>query len=156
MYICTLKKHNLIRYACGIPDGNQFIVTGGVSRGRNIGNVHMYNTDGWIRDLPSLNIARSDHACASFVGNGQRVSQKQLHIFICLPDRILLLLSFQFLLVTGGWSSFYSAISDETEIFTESQTSWRTLSARLPVPVYVPKAVSIDNKVLLVGKKTKF
>ena len=62
------------------------------------------------------------------------------------------LLSFQFLLVTGGWSSFYSAISDETEIFTESQASWRTLSARLPVPVYVPKAVSIDNKVLLFGK----
>ena len=59
--------------------------------------------------------------------------------------------SFQFLLVTGGWSSFYSAISDETEIVTESQASWRTLSARLPVPVYVPKAVSIDNKVLLFG-----
>ena len=60
----------------------------------------------------------------------------------------------QFLLVTGGWSSFYSSISDETEIFTEAQASW-TLSARLPVPVYVPKAVSIDNKVLLFGNNTR-
>ena len=61
----------------------------------------------------------------------------------------------QFLLVTGGWSSFYSSISDETEIFTEAQASWRILSARLPVPVYVPKAVSIDNKVLLFGNNTR-
>ena len=62
--------------------------------------------------------------------------------------------SLQFLLVTGGWSSFYSSISDVTEIFTEAQASW-TLSARLPVPVYVPKAVSIDNKVLLFGNNTR-
>ena len=142
------------RFACGIPDGDQLIVTGGVSSaGVNIDNVHVYSTNGWVRDLPSLNIARSDHACASFIANGNRVSQKHLNInSVFLFDQILLLVSFQFLLVTGGWSSFYSAISDETEIFTESQTSWRTLSARLPVPIYVPKAVSIDNRVLLFGK----
>ena len=66
-----------------------------------------------------------------------------------------ILTALQFLLVTGGWSSFYSSISDETEIFTEAQASWRILSARLPVPVYVPKAVSIDNKVLLFGNNTR-
>ena len=35
----------------------------------------VYDTNGWIRDLPSLNLARSDHACASFMANGKRVSQ---------------------------------------------------------------------------------
>ena len=84
------------RYACGIPDGNQFIVTGGVSRGRNIDNVHVYDTNGWIRDLPSLNIARSDHACASFIANGQRVSLKHLHM------------NFVFLFFTGSHITYYN------------------------------------------------
>ncbi len=76
------------RYACGIPDGEQFIITGGVtgdttgpggvSNGRNIDNVHVYDTNGWVRDLPSLNIARSDHACASFMANGERVQKPKL------------------------------------------------------------------------------
>ena len=144
------------RYACGIPDGEQFIVTGGISGGRNIDNVHVYDTNGWVRDLPSLNFGRSDHACASFMTNGERVwnyfvSTLSVGQMICHT----ILTALQFLLVTGGWSSFYSSISDETEIFTEAQASWRILSARLPVPVYVPKAVSIDNKVLLFGKNMR-
>ena len=83
-------NHNSIntRYACGIPDGEQFIITGGVtgdttvpggvSSGRNIDNVHVYDTNGWVRDLPDLNIARSDHACASFMANGERVQTPKL------------------------------------------------------------------------------
>ena len=67
-----------IRYACGIPDGEQLIITGGVSEGRNIDNVHVYDTNGWVRDLPSLNLARSDHACASFMANGERVQKPKL------------------------------------------------------------------------------
>ena len=39
-----------------------------------ISMFHVYDTNGWIRDLPSLNLARSDHACASFLANGKRVS----------------------------------------------------------------------------------
>ena len=70
--ICPPKT----RQACGIPDVDQFIITGGFSKSVVTGNVHVYNTDGWVKDLPSLNIARSNHACASFMKNGERVSKK--------------------------------------------------------------------------------
>ena len=31
--------------------------------------VTVYNTEGWVEDLPSLNMERFDHGCGHFVNN---------------------------------------------------------------------------------------
>ena len=41
--------------------------------------VTVYNTEGWVEDMPSLNQGRYDHGCAAFAGdNGQVLLRKGL------------------------------------------------------------------------------
>ena len=71
----------LLRSACSIPtDDNEVIITGGVD---TLSTVSLYNINGWIRDLPSLNTGRFVHACGQYKSqNGNTVKFKiQLNTF---------------------------------------------------------------------------
>ena len=60
----------------------------------------------------------------------------------------------QFLLVTGGYSESSanfsaSKILDSTEIFSDN--IWRTVTSKLPAPMYGLTIVTINNRVLSFG-----
>ena len=57
-------------YACAISDGSEVILTGGFGNRRD---VTAYNLDGFVEDLPLLNIGRQYHACSSFVQGSNTV-----------------------------------------------------------------------------------
>ena len=64
--ILSLSTFSLIpfsSYACAISDGDIVVITGGF---RHKTEVSVYNIDGWIKDLPHLNIGRQYHACAAY------------------------------------------------------------------------------------------
>ena len=63
------------RKTCIITRGDTFVVTGGGGDdGRATDRVSLYSSDGWVRDLASLNTGRQRHGCASFTdSNGQEV-----------------------------------------------------------------------------------
>ena len=46
------------------------VLTGGRENGTI---VSQYNTDGWVRDLSSLNTGRYDHGCTSYSTGGEQV-----------------------------------------------------------------------------------
>ena len=58
------------RYACSIPLGDKVVLTGGVY---TLTIVSLYNTGGWVRDLPSLNTGRYKHGCTSYSTGGEQV-----------------------------------------------------------------------------------
>ena len=74
------------RNACGIEFEDQVIVTGGW----NIFNtVSIYNDDGWVKNLASLNTGRYNHACSHFTSDNDLVTrQLQLVIKICMYLKI--------------------------------------------------------------------
>ena len=57
-------------YACAISDGSEVVLTGGFGNRRD---VTAYNLDGFVEDLPLLNIGRQYHACSSFVQGSNTV-----------------------------------------------------------------------------------
>ena len=59
---------------CGFADDDDdaFIISGGDD---NPTKVSKYNKDGWIEDLPSLNVGRELHGCGTYLdSNSNRVS----------------------------------------------------------------------------------
>ena len=46
------------------------VLTGGVY---TLTIVSLYNTGGWVRDLPSLNTGRYKHGCTSYSTGGEQV-----------------------------------------------------------------------------------
>ena len=58
-------------YACGIPDSEVIIITGGLGN-----TVSVYNEAGWQRDLTPLNVGRGGHACGSYINGGKKVTKK--------------------------------------------------------------------------------
>ena len=63
--------HHVCRDACAIADGDTVVLTGGQNTMRR---VSRYGTGGWLEDLPSMNLGRADHGCASFLQEGDKVS----------------------------------------------------------------------------------
>ena len=59
----------IIRGACSIELEETVILTGGSRGGHGETRVTVYNTDGYVEDLPSLNAGRFDHGCGHFVNN---------------------------------------------------------------------------------------
>ncbi len=57
--------------ACAIPDKDTVVITGGEYTRTT---VAVYSVQGWQEDLPSLNIKRWHHACASYMSGEKRVS----------------------------------------------------------------------------------
>ena len=57
--------------------------------------------------------------------------------------------NYQIILVTGGYDDDGSSFLDSTEIFSDNV--WRTLTAKLPVPMDNMEVATINNRVLLFG-----
>ena len=66
----TLEEHGHAGFACGIPDGDSIVLTGGCCSHTN---VTRYNISGFVQKLPQLPEERSEHACASLPANGALV-----------------------------------------------------------------------------------
>ena len=136
------------RDACAItdPDNITVILTGGSYTPET---VSVYGLNGWIEDLPPLNVGRKDHACTSFISNvGDRVS----HRFNCSdvnhhPD-------LQIYLVTGGWQMEMDQDAlRSTELYDPSVGgSWIRSRARLPEPLQDLRGTTLDNRVLIFGE----
>ena len=56
--------------ACSISLTDEVIITGGYYT-MNI--VSRYDKDGWVEDLPSLNVGRAGHGCSQFSSGGEQV-----------------------------------------------------------------------------------
>ena len=57
-------------YACAISDGSEVVLTGGFG---NRKEATVYDINGFVQDLPLLNIGRQYHACSSFVQGSNTV-----------------------------------------------------------------------------------
>ena len=57
-------------YSCAISNGSKVILTGGFGNRRE---VTVYDINGFVEDLPLLNIGRQYHACSSFVQGSKTV-----------------------------------------------------------------------------------
>jgi len=111
--------------ACGIQFENEVIITGGEYRREA---VSVYDDNGWVQDLPSLNRGRFWHAC------GHYTSDYGIN-----------------LLVTGGFD--VAGYRSSTELLTLGETTWR-FGQDLPSARYFPSnGVSILNDVILLGGK---
>ena len=71
------------RLACSIQLKELVIITGGKLTANK---ATVYNTEGWVEDLPSLNMGRYSHGCGHFVNmDNQVVSEEAIqYIFIVL------------------------------------------------------------------------
>ena len=58
-----------ISHACSIQEDDRVIITGGHSDK----TVSVYDENGWVEDLSSLNLGRRGHACTSFISKGEEV-----------------------------------------------------------------------------------
>ena len=70
-------------------------MTGGL---KTLDKVTVYNSKGWVEDLPSLKTGRYYHACGSFVTSDKKMVSLELNNVI-LAIVIVMLLSG----VSGGW-----------------------------------------------------
>ena len=132
------------RRACAIPDpdNEEVIITGGGYLEDTLKTVSVYSESGWQKDLASLNQGRRSHGCGSYVNGGKKV----IHI-VFYHTCSMYSFNCQILLVTGG--KIGSSLLDSTEIFSDNV--WRTLTAKLPVPMDRMKVAPINNRVLLFG-----
>lgn len=70
---------NPFREACAISDADtdSVIITGGWY-GDYLSFVTRYNIDGFVEELPPLNIARNGHGCSNYLNNqGNKVSKQK-------------------------------------------------------------------------------
>ena len=51
-------------------------MTGGL---KTLDKVTVYNSKGWVEDLPSLKIGRYYHACGSFVTSDKKMASLELN-----------------------------------------------------------------------------
>ena len=113
--------------------------------------MSVYSEAGWQRDLTSLNQGRHNHACGSYVNGGKKVIKLVVSYHTCWLDGF----NFQFILVTGGNGILTVPwYLDSTEIFSENV--WRTLAAKLPVPMNNLGIATINNRVILFGNSFVF
>jgi len=113
--------------ACGItePGSDYIILTGGIS---SPNTVARYSLQGFVGNLPSLNIRRSSHGCGVFNTNtGQKVY-----------------------LVAAGVGDYVSDHLSSTELLYDDGLSWVT-GQPLPRTLSAPASVSLEGYVLLLG-----
>ena len=58
-------------------------MTGGL---KTLDKVTVYNSKGWVEDLPSLKIGRYYHACGSFVTSDKKMVSLELNNVILASD----------------------------------------------------------------------
>ena len=71
------------RCACAICFTEKVILTGGL---KTLDKVTVYNSKGWVEDLPSLKIGRYYHACGSFVTSDKKMVSLELNNVILASD----------------------------------------------------------------------
>jgi len=122
--------------ACSISLDDEVVITGGRNFPKALTRVSRYDRDGVMRNMPSLNQGRYEHACASYFTLGEQV-----------------------LMVTGGiredrnHEEGENIILDSTELLKlASGIAWQEVtSARLPRPMNGMRVETVDNRVLLFG-----
>jgi len=140
-------KH-LTSHACSIQLDSFVIITGGMGESSSSDLpqrlatyskiVSKYDMNGWVEDLPSLNVARKDHGCAYY-----RRDNNEL-VF----------------LVTGGIScvhgictfrnGYKQARITSTEILPESASTW-SFVGELPEAVSGIKGLTLNNNIFMTG-----
>ena len=68
-------------------------MTGGL---KTLDKVTVYNSKGWVEDLPSLKIGRYYHACGSFVTSDKKMVSLEFNNVILARD-------FCYVGISGGW-----------------------------------------------------
>ena len=150
----VVSKYYLLnhhRNACAISDdkNQQVFITGGGAQEI----VSVYGTSGWVKDIASLNIGRSEHGCAGYYSQEGLVRLRENQNI-----RVKILNNWQVLLVSGGHSDVCrdSEFCDRngwltsTEIHRLGETSWRQV-APLQHSLQKPVAVTLDNRIFLTG-----
>ena len=135
----SVSTHDVLifSHSCGIADprqnflyltGNYIYVTDDTYKG-----VTKYGAEGYLEDLPLLNIGRAYHACAGYYDtHGHFV-----------------------LVVVGGMGMDIRTIGalSSTETFTVGvSTSWKQ-SEPLPEELFDLRAATVDNQIFLFGRK---
>ena len=95
--------------------------------------VSRYGTGGWLEDLPSMNLGRADHGCASFLQDGDKVSAPPP------PHRVSC--AAQVFIVSGVFGA-------SSEVLRAG--AW-TLVAPLPAPVTGVRGAALANTVYMMG-----
>jgi len=117
-----------VLFSCGIPDisSNSIIITGGYNNQQYSNQVTRYDEEGFVEDLPSLLVGRSNHGCGSFIrSDGNMV-----------------------LLVSGG-DGMDNALSS-TEMLVPGAAAW-TFGTPLPQARAWIKGVTVDNILYMTG-----
>merc|ERR1711970_1493771 len=115
-----------VSYSCGIPDmsSNSIIITGGDNA---LDQVTRYDEEGFVEDLPSLLVGRTDHGCGSFIrSDGNMV-----------------------LLISGGFDGVFTMLSS-TEMLVHGSAAW-TPGTPLPQARQGIKGVTVDNRLYMTG-----
>ena len=108
-----------------------------------------YNKEGWLEDLPSLKVGRSEgHGCTQYSSGGG-----QVRLTINMISQIDILHIFpQVLLVTGGKTETYGYLDSTELLWPGSDSVWEEISsARLPRHLSGVRITNVDNRVLLFG-----
>ena len=118
--------------------GSSVILTGGVF---TLTTVSQYNETGWVKDLPTLQTGRFGHGCAFFNNDaGSKVCSINIDYY---P-----LITFQTMLVTGGWSG--SDYLSSTELLVGTAPAW-VFTGELPSPSDGLRGAYLDNEILMTG-----
>ena len=99
--------------------------------------------EGWLEDLPPLNVGRSRHGCGGYVSDGDMVSVSTVIV------NIMVMSSRQVLLVTGGWD--YTHYLDTTELLVPGSGSWRLAAGLLPRSMCCMSVATVANTLYLTG-----
>jgi len=121
------QNHFQLKYplneACAIELDDKVIVTGGV---KNSLTVSVYNTAGWVEDLPNMQQGRFDHGCGHFINSNNEMVY----------------------LVAGG---SLGGDPESTEILVSGSSAW-SLVGNLPgFGLFDLRGVSFNNKVIMTG-----
>ena len=98
--------------------------------------VSRYGTGGWLEDLPSMNLGRADHGCASFLQEGEKVSAAPRP-----PPPHRVSCAAQVFIVSGVFGA-------SSEVLRAG--AW-TLVAPLPAPVTGVRGAALANTVYMMG-----
>ena len=126
----------------------EVIITGGWGSKTK---VSVYSKAGHQRDLADLNTVRYLHACSRFIFEENKVKVTiGIKIFRIIHKIVFIFYyHYQLLMVTGGMFSQSSRL-DTTEVYKDNV--WRTVTGRLPLGLRGQTAISVNNRVLLLGR----
>jgi len=110
--------NNFYGSRCGIQPGDFVVATGYENE--------VYDINGFVKSLPSLNTPRDSHGCGHYINNENQVVY----------------------LVTGGWIGEYL---DSTELLIEGAASWIISDKKLPTGRLDMVGISINNKIFMTG-----